>query len=525
MEIIVLTLLIPFLGISLLLCDANRQRALPFQSRSFWTIVLQAVGVLSGLVGAVLVGFAGVLVLSEPDWTALSTFPLLAGLGIIAILTGLKTFRLPRSWPGVNEDWDDGAVLDRYSPLSLNSEPQAAHLRSGAWVMTLYPLLIVIPIALMLPLLLVLNARWQVSLGLGLFGVLGMTIAVTTVNSMIQSRSHFQSQLLWLLAIAARNKLPLASELRSLSVDRGVRLKQRLQQAAKNLEQGDPLWMALERHGLLPTATIAAIRVSEGSGRLEETLRRLATKSSDRLRIFNIAQIGEVLTQSFILIMVGIYVVSFVMYFIIPKFKYIFEGFEVEMPGPTVLLIELTNHVVDLSSQVFFWAGLVIALLIWHAMRHLIGWSSLPFPVLMHWFPKRDAPEVLRALGGIARMGASIPQKLLLLAERPGRPDLGARYQRISDSMSAGQPLSASLYEQGLLTPLQSEAVAAGERGGHLEFVLFSLAEATEQREFRRGAYWAELLKPIAVVACGLVTAFVVIALFLPLVKLLHELS
>ena len=86
-------------------------------------------------------------------------------------------------------------------------------------------------------------------------------------------------------------------------------------------------------------------------------------------------------------------------------------------------------------------------------------------------------------------------------------------------------PLSGSLYEQGILTQLQSEAVAAGERGGHLEFVLFSLAEATEQREFRRGAYWAELLKPIAVVTCGLVTAFVVIALFLPLVKLLSELS
>ena len=525
MEIIVLTLLIPLLGVGLLLCDANRQRALPFPSRSFWTIVLQAVGVLSGVVGAALVGLAGLRVLSEPVWSALGTSPLLAGLGIIAILTGLKTFRLPRSWPGVDEDWDDGAVLDRYSPLSLNSEPQAAHLRSGAWVMTLYPLLLVIPIVLMVPILLALNAPWQLSIALGLLGALGMTVAITTVNSILQSRNHFQSQLLWLLAIAARNKLPLADEFRSLSEGRGVRLTQRLQHAAKNLEHGDPLWMALERHGLLPTATIAAIRMSEGGDRLEETLRRLATKSSDRLRVFHIAQIGEVLTHVFMLFMVGIYVVSFVMYHIIPKFKMIFEGFEVELPGPTVLLVALSNHVYDLSSQMFFWAGLVIVLLLWHVLRHLIGWSSLPFPVLMHWFPKRDAPEVLRALGGIARLGASIPQKLLLLAERPGRPDLGARYQRISDSMSAGKPLSESLYEQGVLTRLQSEAVAAGERGGHLEFVLFSLAEATEQREFRRGAYWAELLKPIAVVVCGLVTAFVVIALFLPLVKLLNELS
>ena len=270
---------------------------------------------------------------------------------------------------------------------------------------------------------------------------------------------------------------------------------------------------------------MAAIRVSEGGGRLDETLRRLATQSTDRLKVFNISQIGEVLTQVFVLIAVGSALVGFLMYFIIPKFKYIFEGFETEMPESTQLLIHMSDHVVNVSSEMFFWTGLVITLLVWHAVRHLIGWSSLSFPVVMHWVPKRDAPEVLRALGGIAREGQSIPQKLLLLVERPGRPDLGARYQRIAESLSAGQALSDALYEQGLLTRLQRESVAAGERGGHLEFVLFALAEAAEQREYRQGAYWAELLKPITVVACGLVTAFIVIAMFMPLVKLLNELS
>ncbi len=503
--IVALTLLIPFLGVGMLLCDWQRQTALPMQSRCYWTWGLQVLGGLAILLGGALALLATLTLLELPR-TFIVTFPLLAGLSLVVSLTGAKTFHVPRTWPGPDEDENDAVVLDRYSPTSLMSEPQAARLRSGAWIMTLYPKLFVFPI-------------------LGVFGVFLIVIGAVVLSSVVQARRSFQSQLLWLLAIATRNKLPLAGELRSLAADRGVKLKSRLEMAAKNLEHGDPLWMALERHGLLPTATVAAIRVSEGGGRLDETLRRLATQSTDRLKVFNLSQIGEVLTQVFILIAVGTFLVGGVMYFIIPKFKYIFEGFEVEMPRPTILLIELSDRVVNFSAGMFFWAGIAIALLIWHAMRHLIGWSSLPFPVLMHWFPKRDAPEVLRALGGIARLGASIPQKLLLLAERPGRPDLGARYQRISDSMSAGLPLSASLYEQGLLTPLQRESVAAGERGGHLEFVLFSLAEAAEQREFRRGAYWAELFKPIAVVACGLVTAFVVIALFLPLVKLLNELS
>ncbi len=504
--IIVLILLIPLLGIGLLLCDSNRQSALPFQSRSFWTIVLRLIGFLSVLIGAGLVWLGVAFVVEESLGSLISVFPLLGGLGLIVILTGIQCYRVPRTWPSDDEDWDDGVVLDRYSPKSLVSDPHAAHLRSGAWAMTLYPLLFVLPI-------------------LGIFGIFLLVCGAIILSSLVQSRRSFQSQLLWLLAIATRNTLPLAEELRSLGADRGVRLKHRLQQAAKDLEHGDPLWMSLERHGLLPTATIAAIHVSEGGGRLDETLRRLAIQSTDRLKVFNISQIGEVLTQVFVLVAVGTTIVGGLMYYIIPKFKSIFEGFEVELPVSTQLLIDSSDHVVNVSTVLFFWAGLSITLLLWHALRHVIGWSSLPFPVLMHWFPRRDAPEVLRALGGIAREGAAIPQKLQLLVDRPGRPDLGARYLRISESMSAGETLSNSLLDEGLLTRLQCESVAAGERGGHLEFVLFSLAEATEQREYRRGAYWAELLKPIVVVVCGLVTAFIAVAMFMPLVKMLYELS
>ena len=148
MEIIVLTLLTPLLGIGLLLCDSYRQTGLPLQSRSFWTIALRVLGCLSVLIGVVLILSGVVFLLNIPDgtWSFLCGFPLLAGLGLIAILTGLKTFRVPQSWPGVDEDWDAGEVIDRCSPLSLMSDPNAAHLRSGAWVMTFYPLLFIVPI-------------------------------------------------------------------------------------------------------------------------------------------------------------------------------------------------------------------------------------------------------------------------------------------------------------------------------------------------------------------------------------------
>ncbi len=526
MLIVILVLVIPLLGLAILGLDSQRQTALPFESRGNWTAALRIVGLLSLASGLVLLAvplyklarlalsivnqlLSNGKLLESLDGSLFASFAivtLMAGLGMVAMLTGREVFRLPTAWPSEDEDHNSPSVIERYTPLSLLTDPHACHMRSGAWVMLTYPLLYVIPI-------------------LGVFGAFLLIIAAMAFSAYLQSRRAFQSQLLWLITIAVRNKLPLADEFRNLSKDKGVKLSSRLRLAAQDLDHGDTLSQALERHRLLPASTLSAIRVSEGGSRFEETLRRLAIHATDRLNTISLSRLSEVSIQLISFLGAWTLILGFLMYYIIPKLKEIFIGFNAELPKVTQALIQLGDDLFQASSVTVFWMGIGIALLAWHALRHMVGWSSLSFPLLMHWFPKRDAPEVLRALGGIASEQAALHHKILQLTDRQGRPDLGARYRRIAEALSRGEPLSDTLSAEGLLTPLQRDAVAAGERGGHLPFVLFSMAEAMEQREFRRSAYWAELLKPIAIVICGLITSFVAIALFYPLVKLLNDLS
>lgn len=506
MAIVVLTLVIPLLGLAILLIDSRRQTAFPFEQRSTWTTALNVIGVLAIGMGLLAwVTCLNLIVSAQARGTALAA-PLLAGLGLITALTGRQTFRLPQSWPMSGEDSCDSSVIERYSPQSLMQETQACHLRSGAWVMLAYPLLYVLPI-------------------LGLLGAFLLIVAAMAFSAVLQSRRAFQSQLLWLMTIAMRNRLPLAEELRSLSINQGVKRGTALRLAAQDLDHGDTLSMALERHRLLPAAILSAIRVSEGGSHSEETLRRLAIHSTERLKTYSLSKLSEVFLQVTTMLSAWLLIVGFLMYFIIPKFKDIFNGFDVELPKSTQVLIQLSDHFSYASPAIVFWVGIGIALLFWQALRHIVGWSSLPYPAVMHWFPRRDAAEVLRALGGIASEQASLPQKVLLLTDRRGRPDLGARYRRISESLSRGETLSQSLDAEGFLSAPQREAVSAGERGGHLSFVLFALAEAIEQREFRRSAYWSEMLKPVAIVTCGLLTGFVVFAMFVPLIKIINALS
>lgn len=504
MWIVLLTLLVPLVAVALLVTDAWRQSALPFPTRSQWSLAVRGLSGLCFLIAAGLLA-AGISTAIQEPRTLLLVLPLLVALSTVVIYTGFQGMKVPRSWPRDDEDWDDPAVVERCTPHSLLCEPVAARLRSGAWCMLLYPLLFVLPI-------------------LGFFGMALFFIAIVTVTAVVHSRRGFQSQLLWLLAIAVRNQLPLADELRDLGLRRGVSLRIRLAEAANHLESGDPLWLVLERARLAPPAAVSAIRMAEGGGRLEETLRQLAVNSTSRLRVFSISGLSDVLTQFLVTMTVALTIVSFLMYYIVPKFKFIFDGFDIALPRSTRALIDGSDYAMNKNfSPLLFWSGLGISAIAWQMLRHVIGWSSLPMPILMHFHPRRDAPEVLRVIGGLIREQASLPEKLRELVTRRGRPDLGARYQRIANRIDSGELLSVALLQEGILSRAQADAIAAAERGGHLEFVFFALADAAEQREFRQSATWAELVKPLSVLACGALVAFIVLAFFLPLVKILKE--
>lgn len=506
MWIVLLTLLIPLVGIALLVTDAWRQTALPFHTRQVWTHAVRGASVLN-LVLALGLVVTSLIVATDETQPWLLLLPLLGLLAFIVGGTGYLGLRVPRSWPADNEDWDDPAVIERCTPHSLLDHPTNARLRSGAWVMVLYPLLFLVPI-------------------LGMFSIVIFLISVVSLTTVVHIRRGFQSQLLWLLAIALRHQLPLAPELRQLGIRRGVSVRMRLNEAAHNLESGDPLWLVLERGRLLPAAAVSAIRVAEGSGRLEETVRRLAINSTDRLKVFSISGLSDILTQFIVTLTAMVVITGFLMYFIVPKFKEIFDGFDAELPGPTQALTNSSDYLIHQGfTPVLFWVGLALVSLVWMLLRHIVGWNSLSVPILMHFHPRRDAPEILRVLAGLIRDQAALPEKLKELSHRRGRPDLGARYHRIGDWLIAGESLSQALFHEGVLSPAQTEAVAAAERGGHLEFVLFAMADAAEQREFRQSSTWAELFKPLSTLVCAALVAFFVIAFFLPLVKLLKELS
>ena len=91
--------------------------------------------------------------------------------------------------------------------------------------------------------------------------------------------------------------------------------------------------------------------------------------------------------------------------------------------------------------------------------------------------------------------------------------------------MQAGEDPWQAMRSQRLLTQHEMAALRSAQQVGNLPWALDQLAESLERRISFRWKSWMELLQPVIVIVLGFSVGFICIALFLPLVKLLNDLS
>jgi type II secretory pathway component PulF len=362
---------------------------------------------------------------------------------------------------------------------------------------------------------------------LGTFGVLvAMPVALVLVAIRI-TRLGRQTQLLWTLALAVRQNLPLAEEVEVFSEQLWKRQQIRYVHLANRLRDGRSLGEALELSpGILPRPVAAEIRMAEQAGRLPEVLTELAASSSRTLeRSRNDNTIALTLLYGWLLLSVLLLVASFIMYWIIPKYKAIFNDFGVDLPPMTISLIETSDMffanfllVVPLLGLPMIAAGVI-------ATVYFVSWGDLNLPLLMRWFPRQDAPALLRALSHVVGAGQPLPELVDEMSHRHLRSDIRSRLAQIAEALQRGEPLWNALRDVGFIRPLEAEALAAAQRAGNLPWAMRTLADSIVRSSRRRSLFWLEILKPTVVIGVGLIVCWFVVAMFLPLVQLVMALA
>jgi type IV pilus assembly protein PilC len=269
------------------------------------------------------------------------------------------------------------------------------------------------------------------------------------------------------------------------------------------------------------------VKAGEAGGALEVILQRLA-EFKERAQSLKKKVQGAMIYPCAV-IFVAVAIVGFIMYYIIPKFKVIFEGFEVKLPAMTEVLISCSNAVVNywyLFPAVPFGLWVIFKIIKKNKLgRYILDRITLKIPILGKILEKSIVARTCRTLGTLIASGVPILEALLIARDTSGNVVFIRAYQHIYTAIREGESMAVPLKETRVVDDMVVNMVDVGEETGALDNMLYKVADVYDEEVAVLVDGLISILEPIMVVVLGLIVGFIVIALFMPLIELLNKLS
>jgi type IV pilus assembly protein PilC len=305
-------------------------------------------------------------------------------------------------------------------------------------------------------------------------------------------------------------------------------LKNALIDVVDDVESGSTLSEAFGKHPkCFDRLYVNMVKAGEAGGALEVILQRLAEFKEKAQSLKR--KITGAMIYPCVVILVAVSILSFIMIFIIPKFEKIFDDFKMKLPDLTLALIKTSRWFVD------YWYVLpLIPLAIW-LMFKLIrlsktgGWildkCKLYIPIMGSLIEKSVVARTMRTLGTLVSSGVPILEALSIVRETAMNAVFEDMYVRVYDSIREGDTIAQPMKESRLVDDMVVNMIDVGEETGDLDTMLNKIADVYDEEVNVLVEALISLLEPIMIVVLGLIVGTIVIALFMPLLKLLEGLS
>ncbi len=308
-------------------------------------------------------------------------------------------------------------------------------------------------------------------------------------------------------------------------------LKRTLETLADSVQTGSTFSESLAQHPkTFNKLYINMVKAGELGGVLELSLTRLAEYQEKAQKLKS--KITAAMVYPMIVMLMAVVIVAFLLVVIVPKFEKIFA----DMLGPGVELPALTLAVVGFSSWFagnFIWILLaVVAVVLIHRAvaaskegRRFLDTLKLRVPVFGNVQRKSGIARFARTLGTLVTSGVPILQALNITKDTAGNVVLSSAIEGVHDAVKEGESMVAPLEASKLFPAMVISMVDVGEETGQLPDMLLKIADVYDDEVDVAVDAMTAMLEPIMIVLLAVIVGTIVMALFLPLVKIIESLS
>jgi type IV pilus assembly protein PilC len=325
--------------------------------------------------------------------------------------------------------------------------------------------------------------------------------------------------------------LPLLRSLTTLArQERNPVMRNTMTSLASSVESGSTFSEALAQHpAIFNKLYVNMVKAGELGGVLEIVLARLAEFQEKAQRIKG--KVKSAMVYPIVVLSIAVVILCFLLVFIVPKFQKIFQDAlpGQELPGITLFVMG-ASHI--LISQWYLVIGAVALVVVAYkifastpAGAVVIDRLAFKLPVFGDLLSKTAISRFSRTLGTLISSGVPILQALNITRETAGNHVLASAIGKIHDSVKEGESVVGPMEASGVFPPMVTSMVQVGEETGQLPDMLVKVADVYEGEVDNVVTGLTSVLEPIMIVMLAVIVGVIVIALFMPMVKLITGMS
>ena len=292
-----------------------------------------------------------------------------------------------------------------------------------------------------------------------------------------------------------------------------------------DVEGGVILSKALARHPkVFNRLFVAMVEAGESSGTLDTVLDRVAVQIEKETQIKR--RVKGAMVYPAVVISFAFLVLTFMLLFIIPVFVNVFDDLNGNLP-------RLTQFVMNVSYALrHYWfiifpaiGGMIFAFFrLKRTERGRQVWDRFKLRIPMRVgdvVHKIALARFSRTLSTLVSSGVDIIKALEITGATSGNWVVEQSLADIRTRVHEGVPISQPLQEDPVFPPMVGQMVKIGEETGELDGMLGKVADFYEDEVDSSIQSLTSIIEPILMIGVGIMVGTIVIAMYLPMFKML----
>ncbi len=266
------------------------------------------------------------------------------------------------------------------------------------------------------------------------------------------------------------------------------------------------------------------VAAGEAGGILDTILNRLAAYIEKAMKL--VKKVKGALVYPITISVVAIVIVSIIMVFVVPVFTEMFASLGGTLPLPTKIVVTISDFLKGIGGLIIL-AGIVGFIIFVKQFgktkkgRLILDNIILKLPIFGELLQKVAISKFTRTMGTLTSSGVPILDGLEITAKTAGNKVIENAIMDVRSAVTEGKTLAEPLMKAKVFPPMVTHMIAVGEQTGAIDNMMTKIADFYDDEVDNTVANLTAMMEPLLMVFLGSAVGFIIVAMYLPIFKMI----